>query len=221
MSKQYSVQESDSLLTYLEKTLKPEDPFLKQVRENIRSAGLPDISVCSFDGLHIEVLTQMMQAKKIVEIGSLGGYSTIRMARQLADDGKIYAFEVNEKNAQLAQENFKLCLVDHKIELIVGDAKEKLKTIEHLSPFDLVFIDANKEAYPFYASWAKKHLRLGGVIIGDNTFSFGRIADESIESPSESLLAMRGFNLGLAQDPAFKTTILPTGEGMTISVKIK
>ena len=197
---------------YVRETFHPEDPVLKEIRELSQKEGLPSIQVGDMDGLHLEVITRAMGVKKAVEIGTLGGYSGVSIARGLAEEGKLYTFEYNPHHAAVAQQSFKTAKVDHLVQIFVGAALEQLPTIEKLGPFDLVFIDADKVNYPNYLQWAEKNLRTGGVILADNAFGLGMTP--------ENQEAIRKFNASLANSPHFRATILPTGEGLTMAVKI-
>jgi caffeoyl-CoA O-methyltransferase len=223
MSQKTFGQNDPIIADYAEKVFKPEDAVLLRVRESAKTNGLPDIHVGAMDGLHLQVLTKAFNAKKVVEIGTLAGYSGIRIARSLPEDGKLYTFEFTPKHAALAKENFKMAEVDKKVEIYVGAALDNLSKIENLGPFDFVFIDADKSNYSNYFDWAAKNLRVGGAILADNTFAWGMIAQEKFDSPQDEkqVHALDSFNQRLASDPRFTSTILPTGEGLTLGVKIK
>lgn len=215
---------SDAEDAYLTSVFKPEDMVLQEIRQSIIAANMPQISVGGYDGLHLEVLARMRQAKKIVEIGTLGGYSAVCLARALPADGVLYTFEFSAKHAAVAQENFKRAGVADKVRLFVGPALEKLSEIESVGPFDLVFIDADKVNYPNYLSWAAQHLKLGGVVLGDNTLAWGMLTDTTFENEhdAKNIQALRQFNEALASPAGvFRATLLPTAEGLSCGVKVK
>jgi caffeoyl-CoA O-methyltransferase len=222
MPKSFS-RDDESLGRYVIETFHPEDPVLLEIRKRAAEEGLPDIHVGPMDGLHLEVIARSVGVKKIVEIGTLAGYSGVCLARALPKDGKLYCFEYEPKHAQVSLESFKKAGFEKQVEIHVGSALEQLPKIEAQGPFDLVFIDADKPAYPAYLEWAMKHLRVGGVFLGDNTFSGGLVADPANETgpKAERVKAMRQFNRQAATDPRFRTTVIPTGEGLTMGVKIK
>lgn len=206
---------------YVQNLLKAEDAVLAAARKECLLSGMPDIQVSEFDGRHLEVLVRMANAKKAVEIGTLGGYSGIFLIRGMGPNGHLYTFELSPAHAQVAHRNFKAAGLEGQVTQYVGPALENLKSIESEGPFDLVFIDADKASYPQYLDWAEKNLRTGGVVIGDNSFAFGRIgACLPGQEESSSVLAMREFNARLASSVQFCTTIFPTGEGLTVGVKI-
>ena len=215
--KDYGAASDESLLKYLGRVFKPEDAVLREIRERSLKAGLPEIQLGSMDALHLEVLTRAVGARKAVEIGTLGGYSGTAIARGLGEGGRLHTFELEQKHADLARESFRKAGVLGRVTIHVGPALERLPKCESDGPFDLVFIDADKDSYPGYLAWAARHLRVGGVVLGDNAFAFGEIADGKGAGPA----AMRRFNQELAQGGHFRATMLPTGEGLAMGVKVR
>jgi caffeoyl-CoA O-methyltransferase len=202
---------------YLDAVLGPEDAVLAEVRERSRAAGLPEIAVSRFDGRHLETIARAIAARKIVEIGTLGGYSGICLARALPESGTLDTFEYEAKHAEVAAESFRRARVEAKVRIHVGRAIEKLSEIERDAPFDLVFVDADKAGYPDYLRWAARHLRAGGVILADNVF---RAAFGATEGWSrESVDALDRFNRELAEGGAFYATFVPTVEGLAFGVR--
>ncbi|MGE4234293.1 MAG: O-methyltransferase [Bacteriovoracia bacterium] len=221
MQKTY-FQTKTSIEDYLQAIYQPEDSVLAGVRASSQASGLPEIQVGELDGLLLTVLAHALKPKKIVEIGTLGGYSGICLARALPQDGKLYTFEVNPRNAEVAKKSFKDAGLEQKVEVFVGPAKDNLAKIESLGPFDLVFLDADKKGYVGYLDWADKNLKMGGVVLADNTFAWGLIDSETVDpTDEESVYALRRFNDALARNKNFKSTILPTGEGLSLAVKVK
>jgi caffeoyl-CoA O-methyltransferase len=196
----------------------PEDDVLREIRERSVREGLPAIAVGKFDGLHLEVLTRASGAQKAVEIGTLGGYSGVRILRGLGPHGVLHTFEYLEKHARVASESFHKAGVAARAHIHLGPALEKLPEIEAEAPFDLVFIDADKEGYPAYLAWAAEHLREGGVLLADNAFGFGEI---HLPGGDLGRIALRKFNQELAQGGRFRATMLPTAEGLALGVKIR
>jgi caffeoyl-CoA O-methyltransferase len=222
MTKLYGSTET-KIVNYVESVFQPEDAILKEARERADKMGLPSIQVGKVDRLHLEVITAAIGAKKAVEIGTLGGYSGSSIVRGMGPTGKLYTFELEQSHADVALETFRRGGVAEQIEILVGPASENLDKITQYGPFDLVFIDADKTSYPLYLKWAAENLRVGGTVLGDNTFAWGMIADEKFESAEDkaSVMALREFNQTVAQGGRFRATILPTGEGLTFAVKIK
>jgi caffeoyl-CoA O-methyltransferase len=220
MDKTFSAE--PDLANYVDWILQPEDRELEMARLNSEVADLPAIQVARFDARHLEILSRMMAPKKAIEIGGLGGYSAVALARGLAPGGKLYSLELLQKNADVAKETLRKCEYLDRVEFRVGPALETLIPLEKEGPFDLVFIDADKINYENYFEWAKQNLRVGGVVIADNVFAWGCIHKDKVGGErDESVQALRKFNCRVAKDPAFRATILPTGEGLTVAVKIK
>lgn len=223
MDKSFAAEGHDKISKYVTDLFKPEDRLLAEVRQRAEAAGLPAIHVGRMDGLHLEVLTRAFGARKAVEIGTLAGYSGVCLARGMGPEGKLYTFEFEPKHAELARETFKKAGVANQVELFVGPALQNLSKIESQGPFDLVFVDADKVSYPQYLTWAANHLRVGGVVLGDNTFAWGGIAEDVFDDAEEeaAVRALQAFNRESAQGGRFRSTILPTGEGLTIAVKVR
>jgi caffeoyl-CoA O-methyltransferase len=216
-------EEGKKLQAYAEALFRPEDEVLRTVRENADRDRVPPIQVRKMDGLHMEVLARAVGARKIVEIGTLVGYSGIRLARSLPPGGRLWTFEFSSSFAASARRNFELAGVADRVEMLVGPAVENLPRIEKEGPFDLVFVDADKESYPAYFAWAEEHLRIGGILLGDNAFAFGKVPDEKVDDPRLSPLVagVREFNRLLASSRRFHSTLLPTGEGLAFGVKVR
>lgn len=222
MRKSYA-QESLEIADYVEAVFVPEDKVLAAVREKAVSEGLPEIQVCSMDALHLEVLTRMTGAKKIVEVGTLGGYSGIALMRGAGAGGRLITLEKDPSHAAVARENFAVAGLSEFVEVIEGAALESMLKIAPQGPFDLVFIDADKGNYVNYFDWAAKNLKVGGVIIGDNCFAFGTVHQKEFDHPNSKKVAeqLDAFNIAVARHPDFRATMLPTGEGMLVAVKVK
>jgi caffeoyl-CoA O-methyltransferase len=143
--------------------------------------------------------------------------------RALPKDGKLFTFEFNPHHANVAKESFKKAGFENQVEIFVGPALDNLAQIEKEGPFDLVFIDADKVSYSHYLEWAADHLRIGGVVLGDNTFAFGMIADADPRDADKrnSVKALQAFNRDIVSSGRFRATILPTGEGLTMGVKLR
>ena len=203
---------------YLETVLGPEDDVLREIRERSRGAGLPDIQVARFDGRHLETIARAIAAKRIVEIGTLGGYSGVCLARGLSHGGRLDTFEYEPKHADVARESFRRAGLEDRVRIHVGAALEKLSGIEHDGPFDLVFIDADKINYPAYLRWATVNLRRGGVVLADNVFRAATGAGEGWSR--ENVEALDQFNRDLARGGDFLATFVPTVEGLAFGVKL-
>jgi caffeoyl-CoA O-methyltransferase len=215
-------QGSEALAAWAESVYRPEDAVLQEIRDRCAAAGLPPIQVGRFDGLHLEVLARACGARTAVEIGTLGGYSGVCLLRGMGEGGFLHTFELDPRHADVARESFRRAGLEGQVEIHVGAAQERLADVARLAPFDLVFVDADKVGYPAYLAWAEEHLRVGGVVLADNTFGFGHVheARPQGESP-EAMAALRRFSERLAGGGRFRATMLPTAEGLSLGVKIR
>jgi caffeoyl-CoA O-methyltransferase len=215
-------QGDPALAAWAESVYAPEDDVLREIRARSRAAGLPPIEVGRFDGLHLEVLARACAARRIVEIGTLGGYSGVCLARALPAGGLLHTFELHERHAELARSAFALAGVADRVRLHVGPALERLGEIEGEAPFDLVFVDADKGGYPAYLAWAEEHLRTGGLLLADNTFGFGHVHEPAAAGEDAAAMApLREFSERLARGGRFRATMLPTAEGLSLGVKVR
>jgi len=221
MNKSYGQGDAD-ISGYVEKICQPEKENLwKKIRQSATDNDIPGIHVGPMDGQHLEVLVSAMNVNKAVEIGTLVGYSGIRILRGMKPTSRLYTFEYSELHAEVARTNFLQAGFASQVELIVGPALSNLNTINRHGPFDLVFIDADKVNYPNYFKWAKANLRSGGVLIADNVFAWGSIVTGKASDPEQkkSVMALQEFNLLVTSDYDFATTILPTAEGLLLALK--
>ncbi|HSD22288.1 MAG TPA: O-methyltransferase, partial [Anaeromyxobacter sp.] len=203
-------QGDPALAAWAESVYAPEDDVLREIRARSRAAGLPPIEVGPFDGLHLEVLARACAARRIVEIGTLGGYSGVCLARALPAGGLLHTFELHEKHAELARAAFALAGVAERVRLHLGPALDRLREVEEDGPFDLVFVDADKGGYPAYLAWAEEHLRTGGLVLADNTFGFGHVHEPAAAGEDAAAMApLREFSERLARGGRFRATMLP------------
>ncbi|RYZ65103.1 MAG: O-methyltransferase [Proteobacteria bacterium] len=191
------------------------------MRERLVSADRWGINISANEGKIIQFLISLAKAKKIVEVGTLFGYSTVWIARSLPIDGRVWTIERDHEAVRQARKGFEGCGVAEKIVQLEGEAVDLLNGLSAQGPFDMIFIDANKSAYPQYLEWAADHIRPGGLIIADNTLLGGHVAaDEKPESLSRAQYTeMRRFNDLIANDARFFGTILPTDEGLTVAIR--
>ncbi|GCE07253.1 helix-turn-helix transcriptional regulator [Dictyobacter aurantiacus] len=195
-----------------------EDDVLRQTTERARERGIPSIQVSPLQGKLLQVLAKACQARKILEIGALAGYSGIWLARSLPADGRLITLEIDEMHASVVRESFRLAQVYDRAEVRVGPALETLPGLEAEAPFDLIFIDADKEPYPQYLAWAIRLARPGSIIVADNCVLGGDGLGSVQESPSQFLTGARSYNQRASSDPALCSIALPISSGMTVSV---
>jgi predicted O-methyltransferase YrrM len=200
---------------YIGEQLLAPDPVLDSAIAASDAAGLPPISVTPNQGKLLHLLARIHGARSILELGTLGGYSTIWLARALPEGGRIVTLEANPGYADVARANIADAGLSAVVELRVGPALETLPQLvaEGAGPFDLIFIDADKQNYPGYFEWSLELSRPGSVIIGDNVVRDGAILDPTAGDPSlgvEGLVAVRRFYELLAAEPRVTATAVQT-----------
>jgi caffeoyl-CoA O-methyltransferase len=201
------------LLAYVERTHAAHDAGLAAAFETPQLSGIPAIHVAPSEGKLLSLLVRLVGARKVVEIGTLAGYSAIRLARSLPPDGQLWTFESDPKHHALAVTNIGRAGLADRVSCLLGAALEGLPELaRNEGPFDVVFIDADKGNYDHYGRFAAEHLRRGGLLVGDNAFFFGRLLEDSREAQ-----AMRRFHEEAAQH--FDTTCVPTPDGLLIGIK--
>jgi caffeoyl-CoA O-methyltransferase len=217
MNKQFGNEDAE-LSAYVGSVYEPEDEALHEIRERSRVAGLPDIQVAGLDARHLEILVRACKARRAVEIGALGGYSGVSILRGMGKQGTLDTIDLEPKHAEVARESFRKNGFAKRVRVHVGSAIDVLPRLRKRGPFDLCFVDADKEGYPVYLLWAADNLRKGGLVILDNAFLFGELG----KSPSgnAAIAAMRATHEILAHSGRFRATVFPTGEGLAVGVKI-
>ncbi|MDQ3724505.1 MAG: O-methyltransferase [Actinomycetota bacterium] len=194
------------------KTIVEEDEGLRGAVEAAEAAGLPAIQVSPPQGRLLELLVRLVGAKRILEFGTLGGYSAILMARAMAG-GRLITLEAKEEYAEVARRSIERAGVGDRVEVRVGPALEVLPGLaaEGADPFDLVFIDADKVNTPNYFAWALDHTRPGGLIVADNVVRGGGLGDPT--DPDEAVRAQRRLHEMLASEPRVSATTIQTVGG--------
>jgi predicted O-methyltransferase YrrM len=191
---------------YFTDLLVPSDPALHRALEASAEAGMPAIAVSPTQGKLLMLLAEIQGARNILEIGTLGGYSTIWLARGLTAGGRLITLEANAKHAEVARANIARAGLEHAVDVRLGRALDTLPQLITEAPFDLIFIDADKAAYPEYLSWAIKLSRSGSVIVADNVVRNGAVIDESSGDPNVE--GVRRFNELLAADRRVSATAI-------------
>lgn len=196
--------------SYLDDLLCPVDAALTAALGSSAAAGLPPISVTATQGKLLYLLAQIAGARNILEIGTLGGYSTLWLARALPPDGHLITLELESKQAEVACANFARAGLADRIELRLGPALETLPQLyaEKRAPFDFIFLDADKERYPEYLAWSLRLSRPGSLLVADNVVREGEVIDPASSDPR--VQGARRFNRMLASDPRLSATILQT-----------
>jgi predicted O-methyltransferase YrrM len=195
---------------YIARTLIGDDPGLEAALRDSEAAGLPAIAVSPAYGQMLHLLARAIGARRILEIGTLGGYSTIWLARALPAEGRLVTLEVNDRHAAVARKNLDRAGVASRVEIRLGPAADSLRAMARAPepPFDFVFIDADKQGYPDYLRLSLALSRPGTLIVADNVVREGKVADPS--TTDEQAVAVREFNAMLAAEPRVRATIIQT-----------
>jgi predicted O-methyltransferase YrrM len=206
---------------YIQNLFPPDEALLHSLESSTQN-GLPEIAVSPNEGRLLYILALISGARKILEIGTLGGFSTINLARALPEGGRLISLEYSEKHAEVARANIAHAGLSDRVEIRVGAGLDLLPRIAEAGegPFDLFFLDADKENYTGYLEWAVKLSRPGSVILSDNLIRDGRVLNPPADDTSAQAIA--AFNRELAAHPRLESIILPitreSTDGLGISV---
>ena len=205
-----SEKDFDAVDRFIAEHLVEDDPLLQAALEASEAAGLPSINVAPNQGKLLMLLARALGARRILEIGTLGGYSTIWLARALPPDGRLVTLELNPAFAEVARSNIARAGLAESVELLVGRAHDTLAALaaEGAGPFDLIFIDADKPSTPDYFLWAVRLARRGSLIIVDNVVREGAVLDAASDDPN--VQGMRRFFELAATDPRVSGTAIQT-----------
>jgi caffeoyl-CoA O-methyltransferase len=198
------------------KELVAEDEVLRQVRERSEAAGLPTIAVNPVYGRLLTLLVAASGAGRALEIGTLGGYSAVCIARGLGSGGRLLSLEIDEAHAEVARQNLQQAGVADRVEVRVGEAHASLAELERQSEsFDFFFVDADKESYPDYLEGALRLARPGALIAADNALYHGRVLDP--QDGSDSARALRSFTRAVMSHPRLTAVMLPAFDGLILA----
>lgn len=200
------------ILRYLDELHAPHDAGLAAAFSAPGRHRMPAIQVGVSEGKLLELFVKLVGGRKIVELGTLAGYSAIRIARALPVGGKLWSVEYDPRHAEVARESLRTAGVEERVEVCVGRGVDVLPTLEAHGPFDVVFVDADKESYDVYGRWAAKNLRSGGLLLGDNAYLFGELLDNT-----DRASAMRRFHEEARA--SFDTVCIPTPDGLLLGVR--
>ncbi|WP_427110391.1 O-methyltransferase [Lysinibacillus xylanilyticus] len=205
---------------YIDSVFYKQDAILEEVITSIEENGMPAISVSASSGKLLSMLVSMTGAKNILEVGALGGYSGICLARGFGSDGKLTSLELEEKYAQLAYSNLAKAGFGEQGTYITGPALQSLeKLVQSNERFDFFFIDADKDNYENYLNYCVKLANPDAIIVTDNVLAAGSVADPNAK-PKRYTEIMKKFNVAVANHPQLESIIMPIGDGMTLS-KVK
>jgi predicted O-methyltransferase YrrM len=206
----------------------------KQLILKAREKGLPPIAIGPFEGRVLELLLRSINAKRGIEVGTLGGYSASWLARALPKDGELVSLELDAERARWAQSQLDQLGLAPKIRVLSGDAQKSLESLKGWDSLDFIFIDADKQSYGRYAKWALPRLRKGGLLIADNAYLWGGMnffgqSPTDVEPPKEEGLhswtrtqfeGMSDCWKLFSTEDSLVSIILPTGEGLGVAIKV-
>ncbi len=204
------------VLAYARALYAPEDRVLVEIRERQERAGLPPISISADEAQIIAVLLEAVGAKRVLEIGTLGGYSGVWIARALKPGGTLTTIEIDPATAQVARETFQAAGVGDRVNVVEGDARTIVAKLD--PPFDAVFIDADKASLETYFHDAMRLLRVGGLLLCDNVFLDGRVVVDADRKPDVE--GVRAFNRLASSDSRLKAAVIPVRDGLTFGIKV-
>ena len=202
--------------TYRRSLFHYEDELLAGIMPAAVARGVPDISVNAESGQALHLLVRLIGARRVLEFGTLAGYSGIWLARALPPGGLLLTNEFEPLHAEIAGRNFRRAGVEDKVRIVPGGALEALPEIAGHAPFDMVFIDTAKEIYPELLDFAVEHTRPGGLIVGDNTNCFGHGHEEL--APDHPAYGIQTFNQRIATDSRLESMIVPVGSWLSVSL---
>ena len=206
---------SDRVDDYIASLFARDDDVLAALREAADREGLPPIAISAVTGRLLQILLSAIRAEHVLEVGTLGGYSAIWMARGLPPSGRLVTIEVDERHAEFARRYFSRAGLDDRIDLRIGRALDVLPAFDG-ERFDAIFLDADKEPLPTYFDWSLRLLRPGGLLIADNALWGGRVLDP--DTSDEGTKGVREFNRRMASDERVRGTIVPVGDGLAVAV---
>ena len=193
----------------------PEDAVLVALREEADRAGLPPIAISADAGRLLQVLVTLAGARRVLEVGTLGGYSAIWIARALPPDGRLVTVERDPGHARFARRQLDRAGVGDRVTVREGEALDVLAALDG-ERFDLVFLDADKAPLPIYLDWALRLLGPGGVVVADNALRGGRVLDPAADDADTA--GVREFNRRLATDDRLRSILVPTHDGVAVGV---
>lgn len=200
------------ILEFAARVHAPHDPALARAFDAPAAHGLPAIQLAASEARAVELFLRLAGARKVIELGTLAGYSALRIARALPLDGLLVTVEASDAHADIAEANLAAAALVVAVRVARGKALDVLPTLEAEGPWDAIFIDADKGNYDRYGRWAALNLRPGGLLLADNVYLFGRLLEDSAEAE-----AMRRFHEESAA--AFDTVCLPTPDGLLLGIR--
>lgn len=209
----------EALTAYVRELFAPEDALLRAVRDESAARGLPAVHIRPEEGRMIQLLLAAVGARRMVEIGTLAGYSAIWIARALPAGGRLISLESNAAHAEVARLMIDRAGLADRVEVRCAAAPAALDTLRAEGPFDALFIDADKPHLLDYLGWGLENVRAGGLIMAHNAFMRGRIVDPD-QRPDTAVHAMDAFNRAIAANPHLLGMIIPLGDGISVALRL-
>ncbi len=213
-------EQKSQIQAYVEGLLPPLSLPEQTARTFSQQLGREGISLSGMEAEILRFFISVRAPKKVLEIGTLTGFTAIKMAQSMGATSQLWTLEKSDEHAQTAQKAFDQLGDDirKRVQLVRGDARETLEQIKQYGPFDFVFIDGNKSAYLDYARWCEENLSIGGIVVADNVFLGGKIFQEPLAWDKQTKV-MDQFNRFFIQGEKWKSSIFPTSEGMLVAHK--
>lgn len=211
---------TDDIAAYIEELFTAEDDVLRTLRIEAEARGMPAIHISGAQGAVLQLLLRAIGARSVLEIGSLGGYSAITMARALPPDGCVVCLEIDPDYCAFIEQQAIRAGLGSVIDVRCGAALELLRAMPSEPLFDAVFIDADKPSYPLYFEECYHRVRLGGLIIADNTLAWGYIAEAEPRFEPQNVRSLQEYNRLVATHPGVRSALIPSGDGMTVAIKL-
>ena len=210
---------TEQLYDYIAETFAPEDDLLKHMPAEAEHQGIPMMHIDATQGKFLQVLMRACNAKRVIEVGSLFGYSAIWMARALPADGALVALEINPLHVRVIRENAQRAGLADKITVIEGDARETLPALKAQAPFDFAFVDADKMGYVDYFEQVMTVLRPGAIIVADNMSAHGHVWNAAADAKTRgNVPTIRALNQRMATHPRLTSLLIPMSDGMCVGV---
>jgi caffeoyl-CoA O-methyltransferase len=201
---------------YINDLFAQEDSVLRHIQDETLRRGMPRISIEPYEGRLLQFLAQMIRAQRIVEVGTLAGYSGTWLARALPDNGTLFTIESSSRHASIAREHFEKAGLSRKVHVRQGEALAILPKLTVYQPFDMMFVDADKANYPAYLQWAVENLRSGGIFVSHNALRGGRVLDPQTDVEQW----MADFNARIAHHPLLNSFVMDIGDGLAVAMRL-
>lgn len=212
------IKQDDPRRDYLHSLIPPENTWGLKAKAEAERIHKGAISISAYEAHLMSFFIRQFHCVKFVELGTLTGYSGLKILECLPPEGHLWTLELNPELAQFASALFDEAGFKGRYTIQIGKAEEQLLALSPQGPFDGIFIDANKSSYPFYLDWALTHLKTGGLLLADNTLLEG-VADLTLNAPEKMIRELRTFNQRVMQHPELNAMIIPTMEGLSVAIK--